>query len=94
MSYGTYDGTQEDCAAHGRNALDWVICGGESGPSARPMQPQWAMGLRDQCSVACIPFHFKQWGEWVPDDAGVMTQVGKRKAGRELDGRTWDEYPE
>ena len=94
MSYGTCDGAQEDCAAHGRNALDWVICGGESGPSARPMQPQWAMGLRDQCSVACIPFHFKQWGEWVPDDAGVMTRVGKRKAGRELDGRTWDEYPE
>ena len=94
MSYGTCDGPQEDCAAHGRNALDWVICGGESGPSARQMQPQWAMGLRDQCSGACIPFHFKQWGEWVPDDAVAMTRVGKRKAGRELDGRTWDEYPE
>lgn len=46
--------------------LDWVICGGESGPHARPMHPDWARGLRDQCAAAGVPFLFKQWGEWVP----------------------------
>lgn len=45
-------------------ALDWVIVGGESGPGARPMHPEWARGLRDQCQVARVPFFFKQWGEW------------------------------
>jgi len=44
--------------------LDWVICGGESGPGARPMHPDWARGLRDQCVAAGVPFFFKQWGEW------------------------------
>ena len=44
--------------------LDWVICGGESGPNARPMHPDWARGLRDQCTAAGVPFFFKQWGEW------------------------------
>lgn len=47
--------------------LDWVICGGESGPDARPMHPDWARTLRDQCAAAGIPFHFKQWGEWFPE---------------------------
>ncbi|HZU87410.1 MAG TPA: phage Gp37/Gp68 family protein [Anaerolineaceae bacterium] len=46
--------------------LDWVICGGESGPGARPMHPDWVMGLRDQCTSADVPFFFKQWGEWHP----------------------------
>ena len=46
------------------NALDWVICGGESGPGARPMHPEWARSLRDQCAAAGVPFFFKQWGEW------------------------------
>ena len=46
--------------------LDWVICGGESGPKARPMHPDWARGLRDQCAAAGVPFLFKQWGEWAP----------------------------
>lgn len=53
----------------GTNALeelDWVICGGESGPSARPMHPDWARDLRDQCEVTEVPFLFKQWGEWCP----------------------------
>jgi protein gp37 len=45
--------------------LDWVICGGESGPGARPMHPDWARGLRDQCVAANVPFFFKQWGEWI-----------------------------
>lgn len=47
-------------------ALGWVICGGESGPGARPMHPDWARSLRDQCDAAGVPFLFKQWGEWVP----------------------------
>lgn len=51
-----YDGLRE---------FDWVICGGESGPNARPMQPAWARSLRDQCAAASVPFFFKQWGEWV-----------------------------
>jgi protein gp37 len=49
-----------------RQTLDWVICGGESGPGARPMHPDWARSLRDQCAAAGIPFHFKQWGNWLP----------------------------
>lgn len=48
--------------------LDWVICGGESGPGARPMHPNWARSLRDQCVAAGVPFFFKQWGEWAPID--------------------------
>lgn len=46
--------------------VDWVIVGGESGPNARPMHPDWARGLRDQCAAAGVPFLFKQWGEWLP----------------------------
>lgn len=124
--------------------LDWVIVGGESGPGARPMHPDWARDLRDQCTDVGIAFHFKQHGEWSPigllycDDDGpgsiadqarmdavhaqvverreviqlerdgyivedhqpgdprtwLMAKVGKRAAGRELDGRTWDQFPE
>jgi protein gp37 len=48
------------------NMLDWVIIGGESGPAARPMHPDWARDLRDQCAAVGVPFLFKQWGEWVP----------------------------
>lgn len=48
--------------------IDWVICGGESGPNARPMHPDWARSLRDQCASAGVPFFLKQWGEWVPVD--------------------------
>lgn len=50
------------------NPIDWVICGGESGPGARPMHPDWARGLRDQCVAAGVPFFFKQWGEFAPFD--------------------------
>ena len=63
--------------------IDWVIVGGESGPGARPMDDNWATGIRDQCQKANVAFFFKQWG-------GVQ----KKKTGRELDGRTWDEMPE
>ncbi|MBN9324698.1 MAG: phage Gp37/Gp68 family protein [Delftia acidovorans] len=141
--------------ADGTNALeelDWVIVGGESGPGARPMHPDWALSLRDQCEAVGTAFMFKQWGEWRPisqmsegedralwrsrviakphedqsnlDDIygrvcttestvihldgsvhhflepnafplGAMTmyRVGKKAAGRQLDGRTWDETP-
>ncbi len=50
----------------GRSGLDWVIAGGESGRNARPMHPDWARSLRDQCAAAGVPFFFKQWGEWAP----------------------------
>ncbi|HMR51236.1 MAG TPA: phage Gp37/Gp68 family protein [Amaricoccus sp.] len=132
--------------------LDWVIVGGESGPAARPMHPDWARSLRDQCQAAGVPFFFKQWGEWAPlceigesDDlycaapesdpearrrcryasvvmhtdgalfgatarhgfhgpmplgafaagSGAMTMfgIGKKAAGRQLDGREWSEMP-
>jgi len=49
----------------------WVICGGESGPGARPMHPDWARSLRDQCQAASVPFWFKQWGEWAPQDMTI-----------------------
>ena len=62
--------------------IDWAIVGGESGPGARPMAEAWAADLRNQCQAAEVPFFFKQWGG-----------VNKKKAGRELDGRTWDEMP-
>jgi protein gp37 len=81
-----------------RFPLDWVVVGGESGPGARPMDPPWARSLRDQCRRAGVPFLFKQWGAHRPpidgDESGAsMTRVGKKAAGRVLDGRTHDEYP-
>jgi protein gp37 len=89
--------------------LHWVIVGGESGPQARPMHPTWARDLRDQCQEAGVPFFLKQHGEWaevqpgvIPEanrahrwpDGSLMYRVGKKRAGRELDGQTWDEFPE
>lgn len=62
--------------------IDWVIVGGESGPGARPMEPEWVIEIRDQCLAAEVPFFFKQWGGF-----------NKKQAGRELEGRTWDEMP-
>ena len=75
-----------------------MIAGGESGKDARPMHPDWARSLRDQCQAAGVPFLFKQWGEhapqgWAVGSEGPMVRMGKKAAGRELDGRTWDEYP-
>lgn len=61
---GDGQGRCEVRATGGR--IDWVICGGESGPHARPMHPNWVRSLRDQCAAAGVPFHFKQWGEWAP----------------------------
>lgn len=62
--------------------IDWAIIGGESGPGSRPMKKEWVLTLRDQCVREKVPFFFKQWGG-----------VNKKKTGRELDGRTWDEMP-
>ena len=64
------------------DGMDWVIVGGESGPGSRPMDPTWVIDIRDQCRSAGVPFFFKQWGGF-----------NKKKAGRELEGRTWDEMP-
>lgn len=60
-----HNGIPRDCP------LDWVICGGESGTHARPMDPDWARSLRDQCAAVGVPFHFKQWGEWCPGNYGT-----------------------
>lgn len=83
-----------------RTRLDLVIVGGESGPGARPMNPKWARSLRDQCNAAGVAFHFKQWGEYSwgvrhepPQATEYPLKVGKARAGRTLDGRTWDEMP-
>lgn len=132
------------------DGIDWVIVGGESGPGARPMHPDWVRDIRDACVFLGLPFFFKQWGAWVPaaveDDSDfsggrafdhplggrhsasirersrkaftsgetrllrpgdetkggtrmldantVALNIGKHKAGRELDGRTWDQYPD
>ncbi len=113
--------------------LDWVIAGGESGPGARPMHPDWARSIRDQCQAAGVAFFFKQWGEWTPGenvlseitgwranatygpwvggdewvfgetdmgdpeedwhDEPDLYRVGKKAAGRLLDGREWSEMP-
>lgn len=69
-----------DGFSFGKTKIDWVIVGGESGPKARPMHPDWARSLCDQCAEADVPFLFKQWGEWRETD-GPKTKVGNRKIG-------------
>ncbi len=71
------------------DGIHWVIVGGESGPRARPMKPEWAEDIRDQCERQGVPFFFKQWGAHNCDGR----RVGKGRAGRELGGRTWDAMP-
>ncbi len=95
---------------HQKRPIDWVIVGGESGNEARPMHPQWARQLRDQCQAAGVAMHFKQWGEFGPAETALPKQienavyhvcergervfrVGKKAAGRLLDGREWNELP-
>jgi len=89
--------------------LGWVIAGGESGHGARPMHPEWARSLRDQCAAAGVPFLFKQWGEWLPSESedqpvysgehrflgghAHVFKVGKKAAGRLLDGMQHDGFP-
>lgn len=74
-------------------SINWVICGGESGPKARPMHPDWVRSLRDQCKAANVPFMLKQWGEYGPVNGDNMVRMGKKAAGRLLDGEIWDQYP-
>jgi protein gp37 len=118
------------CTGCRRDRIHWVIVGGESGPNARPMHPDWARSIRDQCQQARVPFFFKQWGEWTPgenaeatptrteqtatwfderwtfgtltpkqseelhvDDQPDLFRLGKKAAGRMLDGREWSEFP-
>jgi protein gp37 len=89
-----------------RKRLHWVIIGGESGPGARPMHPDWVKDLRNQCTTAGVPVFFKQWGDWVPvsevagkgdhhhfEDGCTLRNVGKKKAGRMLYGREWSQLP-
>jgi protein gp37 len=73
----------EDLGPINLDAIDWVIVGGESGPKARPMDGDWVRSLRRQCIDSKVAFFFKQWGG-----------VRKAQTGRELDGRTYDEFPE
>lgn len=103
-------GPMDDLIDHLYN-IDWVIVGGESGPGARPMHPDWARSVRDQTRATGSKFFLKQWGEYSPltstdgvqctpfGDFDVKTnfgfaKLGKKKSGRLLDGRTWDELPE
>jgi protein gp37 len=72
----------EDIGRFSLKGIHWVIVGGESGHGARPLQKEWVTSIRDQCNKAGIPFFFKQWGG-----------VRKKRAGRELDGRTYDGFP-
>lgn len=103
--------------------IDWVIVGGESGPNARPMHPDWVRSIRGQCQAAGVPFFFKQWGEWLcsahiktgmiqgnrldmmwpwatgergdlQGDTTCMLRIGKKAAGRLLNGREWSEFPQ
>ena len=74
------------CNAVGSPGIDWVICGGESGPHARPMLPEYPRGLRDQCAAARVPFFFKQWGEFccpdqLPPDAFISWDAQENAAG-------------
>ncbi|WP_370458903.1 phage Gp37/Gp68 family protein [Aggregicoccus sp. 17bor-14] len=90
------------------SGLDWVIAGGESGPHARPLHPDWVRDLRVQCVEADCPFFFKQWGEYLPGDprsaapgrrTGLSARhpgfyrVGKVRAGSVLDSVTWEQLP-
>jgi protein gp37 len=90
-------------------ALDWVICGGETGAKARPMNPEWVLSIKDQCEKAGVPFFFKQWGEYLTlptgksltaqnpmfwGDGRQIVRVGKTKAGHLIDGVEYREMPE
>ncbi|OZB64255.1 MAG: hypothetical protein B7X39_17295 [Lysobacterales bacterium 14-68-21] len=79
----------EDVGVLDLNDIHWVIVGGESGPKARPMKPEWADAVRIQCEEQGVAFFFKQWGGWGADGK----RRAKAKNGRLLNGRTWDEMP-
>lgn len=104
------DSGKVDLISQSENPLKmWVIVGGETGPGARPSNPEWFRSVRDQCKAAAAPFFFKQWGEWAPsvnvseelaestnaryDDVVDCWRIGKKDAGCLLDGREWREFP-
>lgn len=89
---GTHGGGVQ-CGIH--YSLDWVICGGETGPGARPMHPAWVESLWKQAHAAKVPFFFKGWGEFATDMSGDCkpVRVGKKAAGRKLYGVEWNEVP-
>lgn len=126
LAMSSSEGSSMVSTTFGGPRIDWVIVGGESGPNARPMHPDWVRSLRDQCDSAGVPFLFKQWGEWAPhqtilggDEGGdvrsghvrylqgdgrepdghfrrgdaAVARVGKKAAGRLLDGREWNGAP-
>lgn len=79
----------------GIHGIHWVVVGGESGSKGRPMDPDWARALRDQCQRAGITFMFKQWGEWSPnEDAKTLARTGKKASGRLLDAQLHDNFPQ
>jgi protein gp37 len=78
----------------GNAGIDWVIAGGESGPKARPMNPDWARSLRDQCKEANVPFLFKQWGEYLPFERDVQPPFWKSQAGDFVDGHGMEFHTE
>ena len=86
---GELSGIMGDPAGYLGRKIDWVISVGESGHNARPADPDWYRRLRDDCVKGEVDFHFKQWGEYDAE----QERVGKKAAGRLLDGRTWDERP-
>ena len=94
----------EDLGTLDLTGIHWVIVGGESGSSARPMHPDWVRSIRDQCLAAGVPYFFKQWGAYMPAIKEEFWQseeyawpkfMGKYggKSARVLDGRTWEEHP-
>ena len=112
------DNTEKTWPDDNRARIGWIVAGGESGPGARPMHPDWIRSLQDQCVVAGVPFLLKQHGEWIHaphfdstlegcascylktngsigdhTDGIKMIRVGKKKAGRLLDGREWSQFP-
>ena len=85
-----------------QQGISWLVAGGESGKGARPTHPDWVRTLRDQCKAANVPFNFKQWGEFIHADQALekliysgsgFVKVGKKRAGRLLDGVLHDEFP-
>lgn len=86
--FDALDGTSFNCDDIGKGypSVDWVIAGGESGPNARPMHPDWARSLRDQCEAAGTAYFFKQWGEWVPFATTAFPFTSEKREGGECGG--------
>lgn len=82
VRFVSFEPLLEDLGRFSLRGIDWAIVGGERGPHARPMKPDWVRKIRNQCTNQGVPFFFKQWGG-----------TRKHKTGRVLDGRTWDEFP-